>query len=67
MATGLKMRFFFYLFQSCDNDPINFDGLHESIVDSDEDDIADSIDVSYMLGIIPDGTKFIVVLKIFTK
>jgi len=37
-------------------------------VDSDEDDIADSIDVSYMLGIIPDSTKFIVEFsKIFTK
>ena len=32
--------------QSCDNEPPNFEGLHESIVDSDEEDgLADSIDV----------------------
>ena len=29
----------------CDNDPIDLEGLHESVVDSDED-LADSMDVS---------------------
>ena len=29
----------------CENDPIDLEGLHESVVDSDED-LADSMDVS---------------------
>ena len=37
----------FYFFQSmhssCENDPIDLEGLHESVVDSDED-LADSMD-----------------------
>ena len=30
----------------CENDPIDLEGLHESVVDSDED-LADSMDVSW--------------------
>jgi hypothetical protein len=44
--------FLFHIFQSlhsgCDNDPIDLEGLHESVVDSDED-LADSMDVSFKI------------------
>ena len=44
-----KMQRKYSLFQSlhsgCEGDPIDLEGLHESVVDSDED-LADSMDVS---------------------
>ena len=33
----------------CENEPIDLEGLHESVVDSDED-LADSMDVSFING-----------------
>ena len=40
--------FFQSLHSGCENDPIDLEGLHESVVDSDED-LADSMDVSIQL------------------
>ena len=40
--------FFQSLHSGCENDPIDLEGLHESVVDSDED-LADSMDVSIKL------------------
>ena len=55
--------FYNFLFQSlhsgCENDPIDLEGLHESVVDSDED-LADSMDVSIQLkvfNIVPLSSK----------
>ena len=42
--------FFQSLHSGCENDPIDLEGLHESVVDSDED-LADSMDVSIQLQI----------------
>ena len=42
--------FFQSLHSGCENDPIDLEGLHESVVDSDED-LADSMDVSVQLKI----------------
>ena len=47
----MYFNLFFYFFQSlhsgCENDTPDLTGLHESIVDSDEEDLTHSMDVSF--------------------
>ena len=45
---SIFLFFFQSLHSGCENDPIDLEGLHESVVDSDED-LADSMDVSIQL------------------
>ena len=45
------LLFFQSLHSGCENDPIDLEGLHESVVDSDED-LADSMDVSFFFNTI---------------
>lgn len=44
-TTYLISHYFQSIQSSCENEPIDLNGLHESVVDSDED-LTDSMDVS---------------------